>query len=606
MTATRLGLWDGRFLTLFPRKLLNTATSSTLLSSQDYARLLVNMLPHAKKQGAGTMRFGMGAKGDPAGSDIIDGWDFRKSDGTRETLVYTSDGVLSRFDEGTGNYTAIKSGLNTQGLPGAVQFNGKLVFWNGLDPNFSYDGTNVVELGEFVEDDLSTDYTWVSTSSFSLKPGAGRSDYPNGRALRLTFVTAGEVTATVQGTSYDIGTNTLTVTVVGTPLPGSSETLEMVEYFDQPPPFSFIYAEHDILWALSGGLSSPVQYRGSDSLKVFHTTTTNNENSWFDQGSANATQNVAYFNIENKARIFDELLAISSFNGAMVFHGRIQTYIYVGDDPNTLGEFAYQKTLKLGLVHPKAVQQFPGDLLMVTPYGARSLTSVIQSESLEVSADLGSDVDPTISDKIVALMVDAASYRRARSFYYARDGLFGFKLDDTSLLVYALNEKSKGWSEFTGYFADAGMFLSSGDNRLLIGRGSQLYAYGNGADSAVGQVYSDGGEPISCLWWTPWLQSRMRWSNRAFEVLVEGTQGVLISLDRYINLNERAVVTTQVAVTGTGTNWDEGLWDVDTWDGDIYNPVCSDKFLADSFSIRLGFTSSTGPVNILGIRPIGR
>ncbi|ACI54443.1 hypothetical protein Rleg2_1149 [Rhizobium leguminosarum bv. trifolii WSM2304] len=606
MVATRPGAFDGSLFTLFPRALSNSSLSPTLLSGSQYARKLINIIPNKKKGGSGALRYGMGTKGPEMGVEQEDGWEYRRSDGTIEVIVLGSDNALYRYDEALDAYEEVKTGLSSLGMVGTTTFNGKLIFYNGQDANFSYDGTDFTDLGEYVEDRLAGSYTWISSSSFSLKPAGGRSDYPDGRMVRVKFVSSDPIEATVASSSL-VG-DTLTVTVTGTPFPASSEVIEMIEYFDEPPPFSFITTANDKLWALSGGVSRPKVYRGSDPMKAFYTTAENNENSWFDQGTDTSTQEVAYINIQNKANVFDELLAIGSYNGAMVFYGRLRTYIWQGYDPGEIGGFIPVKTLAVGLIHQKLRQSMPNDEAFVTPFGLRTLSVQVQTDGVEVTSDIGSTQDGEFSDKIRALLADDDSYRKARSFFYQRDGMFGYKLDDTGLQVYVLNDKAKGWTEFQGYFADAASFVALGDNRLMILRGEQAYLYANGTDALVGESYADDEEPIFGMWWLPWLSRSARWGNRAVEILLEDTApNVTLTLDRMIDFREQNVVTTQVTVTGGGSKWDEALWDVGMWDSGTINPVVTDKFLADkAFSYRLSFSTTEGPVNLLGLRPIGR
>jgi hypothetical protein len=605
MVATRPGIFEGGLLTLFPRQLANSSVSPTLLNSSQNARQLLNIVPNRKKAGSGSLRFGMGKKGPAAPAETLDGWEFRRADGTIETLHLGADFVLRRYDESLNTYAVVKSGLSPAGLLGATQFNGKLVFYNGVDPNFVYNGATVTDLAEYVEDRLSASHTWVSSSSFSLVPAPGRTDYPAGRKVRVTFATAGAVVATVASSTLMGGT--LTVNVTGTPFAASTQVISSIEYFASPPPFSFMWTANDILWALSGGISRPRVYRGTESMKVFYSSAANNENAWFDQGTPTSTQEVAYLNIQNKAGVFDELLAISDFNGAMVFHGRLKTYLYQGYDPSAIGGFIPLKTLEIGLVHQKLVQKMPNDVAFVSPYGLRTLSVQVQTDGVEVTADIGSNQDSEFGRKITTLMADDDSYRLARSFNYPRDGLFGYKLDAENLMVYVLNDKSKGWTQFSGYFANARAFIPLGDQRLMIMRTNQAYCYANGTDALVGEDYSDDGNAITALWWVPWQSRGGRWSNKAWEILLEDTANITFNLDRMIDFNEQDVVTTQVVAAGNGSKWDEAHWDEDGWGAGTMNPVVSDKFLADkAFSVRISFSATSGPVNMLGFRPIGR
>jgi hypothetical protein len=602
--STRLGLFDGRLISLFPRRLVNTARSATMLQGTEYATYLENLVPNDDKAGSGAKRFGLGTKGNAVASTMVDLMEYRLSSGLIQIIAAYSDGTLRTLNEGTGAWTTIKSGLSANGLLCWTAFNEKLIISNGIDQPFSWNGTACVDLGEFVEDFGATAETQVSTSQITLVPLAGRSDYAVGQEIQVQFATAGIRTGTITTIT---GTTTLTITVSGTPFPSPNESITKVFYYKKPPAFSFIFAEHARLWALSAGESKARDFRGVNGLKVFYTETTNNENTWYNQSGANPTQELNFVDITNRARRFDELIAISSLQGVLAFHGRLGTYLYRGDDPTTIGEFVWEKTIPVGTLNARLVQMLAGDVIFCTQTGLRSLQKVFQTESLEVVDDVGSDIESTISEKLRVVAGDNTAYRAARSFAYARDGLYGFRFDTESLPVRCINEESQGWTFFTGLFKDATAFLGISDGRLLVGVGGQLYAYGNGTDTAVGTVYSDNGAAYRWVWQSPWMQlGQQRWANKAFEVLMEEGATGAIYIDRFVDYNMRNTVTTEYNVVAQGAVWDVSDWDVSQWDGLAINPVEADKFLADTFRFTIRSETANGPFSVLGVRPIGR
>lgn len=604
--STRIGIFDGRLITLFPRALLNTALSPTLVPKDKQARLIENIIPNTNKAGSGAKRFGLMPKGNAFSgvTGVGEPFEYRKSDGTIQLIQYFSDGSLRTLNEGTGAYTSIKTGLSASGTVGAVPFNGKLVFYNGIDQPFAWDGSTCTDLGEYVIDALANNFVHTSTSQITIKPAAGRgaADYANGTAIKVTFNSTGVVSATVSSTSYNSGTNVLTINVTGTPFPALTETISKVEYYAKPPAFSFMFVHLDMLWGLSPGELKAKVFRGSDGMKVWYQAAANNENSWY----APATQAIPFINLRNKVPQFDELVAMSSIDGSACFHGRSYMVVYTGQDPSTAGGFVWAKTIPVGTVHQKLVLRLPTDTLFVSPAGVRSLRKVYQTEQAEVVDDLGGDIDPTVQAKVKTLLTGDTEYKKARSFYYPHDGIYGFKLDDDGLLAFILSKQGAGWVVLTGYFADAKGFLGTTDGRLIACRSDRLYAYANGTDTDAGTAYGDNGNAIECKWWLPWIQTGNRWSNRAFEILVEQTAGGTIYIDRFIDLNEQNIVTSTAEITAQGAMWDEAQWDSDSWDGTPQNPVVSDKFLGDSFSVLVRHSDADGPRSILGIRPIGR
>lgn len=612
MANPRFGLYNNGVVSMFPRSLMNSAVSPTLLSGAEYARYLENVLPNTSKAGSGAKRFGTGDKGDEVAS--VNGlkiFEYRTSAGGIEFLQYYDDGSIRRLNESTGAWTSLKSGLSANGLPGALPFNEKLVIYDGVNTPMAYDGSTITELAEFVVDfdsgsslGLATAATQTDTNTFTITVGSGRSDYEVGQSIKVTFDTAGEVSATISNVS---GSGTLTIDVDGTPFPSPTETITKVEYETSPPAFSFMWAEHNRLWGLSAGVTRAKTFRSrADAMKVFYNATTNNEALWVDEDS----QEVSFVSLQNRSPAFDELVAISSLDGLLVFFGRQSTFIFSGDDPTTAGGFVFVKRVPVGCINSQLVITYPSDILFFTRYGARSLRRVFETEQLEASPDLGSSVDPTVTELIASMVVDDATFRKARSFFYEPDGFYGFSFGGDTVLVYALSEESKGWTQFTGSFANATAFLGTSDGRLLLTVGGQMMAYANGTDSDVGTLYGDDGANITVKWWTPWLRISRggRWSNVGYELLVEDTATGTVSIFRAVDENDDTMVLTPVtiALTEDSAFWDEAFWDEDAWDGARKRLVVRDKFLADSFSLLLVNESTEGPISFLGVRPIGR
>jgi hypothetical protein len=342
--------------------------------------------------------------------------------------------------------------------------------------------------------------------------------------------------------------NVATVTLPANSLPGASVTINKVEYQTNAPAFSDLFAEHNRLWALSGGELKPATYRGTtDGLKVYYTATTNNSATW----TASSTQEVPYIDLTNKSNGFDELVKITSFQAAMVFLGRNQTFMYQGNDPTMLASFTWLKTIPVGCVHGNLVQQLPQDVVIFTKYGVRTLTKINYTEALDVTPDIGSDIDPTVSTKVTTLLASTTAYKKARSFFYDKDGVYGFKLDDTETLVYSLSETAKGWVFDTGLPATATAMKSLSDGRLIVGFNDQLYVYGNGQDTATGTVYTDAGSSIKIRWYVPWLQTKgQRWKNNQFQLIMEETAAATINIKRFKDWDTTTPVTTSFSVPG--------------------------------------------------------
>lgn len=612
MANPRFGLYDGGLLMVFPRRLLNTAVSQTLLTGSTYARAIENILPNSKKAGSGAKRYGVGKKGSAIGGGVVirDIFEYRTSAGVLVFLVYCSDGSIRLYDENAGTYSSLITGLAANGNPRSVAFNEKLVIADGVNPLMAYNGSTLAAIKEWVVDydslgttGLASAATQTDTNTIAVTVGAGRSDYAIGQRVRVTFQTAGAVIATISAVS---GSTTKTIDVSGTPFPSPSETITKVEYEFTAPAFSDIYAEHNRLWALAPGESKANTWRTpATAMRAYFTDATNNEAAW-----VNATlQEVGYVNLLNKARQFDELVKVASMDGYMVFFSRHQTFLYSGDNPTTADGFAWAKTIPVGCANGNMVQRYPQDLVFFTRYGARSLRRVLQTEGTEAVSDIGQDVDPTASDYVQTMLGSDANYRNARSFFYDRDGFYGFNFGDDFMMVYALNTESQGWVLFNGIFKDATAFRGTSDGRLLIAKDDQLYAYANGSDTDAGTSYSDDGTAINIRWWSPWLKPRNgRWSNVGYEIQMEDITDTTLTIYRAVDEIDSSATTVQQGfqLTQDSAYWDEAYWDEAYWDGARKRLVVRDKFLADSFWLIIQNESTAGPISFLGIKPIGK
>lgn len=195
------------------QRLMSTSTAPQALDLK-FAQNITNMLP--TKAGTLAIRNGTLAVGDPTGDgNIIEIMPYVKTDGTSQDLVYTDNGKIKLFNEGTGTYSDVKTGLNTSGLPyydyhveGGVN---KLIIVNGFDPNMIWDGTSITNMGEYVSD-TGASKTWVSATQASLNVGTlGAANYPNSRSVRVTFSTAAHLNFTSLTRSGSTATATTTV-----------------------------------------------------------------------------------------------------------------------------------------------------------------------------------------------------------------------------------------------------------------------------------------------------------------------------------------------------------------------------------------------------------
>ena len=400
---------------------------------------------------------------------------------------------------------------------------------------------------------------------------------------------------------------TQTLTFTTNPMPDEAVVSILgIDYTASPPPFSRIYTYQDRLWALSGGELLPNTYRSSSeqSMYVFYTEEREVIQSWFNA----TTQRPNFIDLSFKHEKKDELVGISSVgDNNLVFHGREALQVWIGDNPTIDGNFSWAKTVPISTVHGNLIQELPNDVLFMTDYGMRQLSTAFQSGEQSVGEDIGEDIDPTIEEMVRRLKSDTSIYKTAYSFYYPKEGLYGFK-DSTQVAVYIVSKKAKGWVMFNGAFSSSRAFLSKKDGRLIGGANAQLVRYANGVGGEA-KEYNDRGVKFSTIWFTPWIELNRRWFNQYWEFILDlnkSTVATNVQLRRYKDSD--TAISSSIYELPVGRDiafWDEALWDTALWDSPNARPKIRDQFKANNFAFALTTDDTVGGMDIVGINAIG-
>lgn len=581
---------------------MNTAISPHKLPLK-YAPHLENMFPSYDDEGAIGARYGLNKEGVAIGWGEIKLLTYYTTPTSSVDLVaYCDDGTEARIytsgDYGA-TWTLQKSGLTTGGVTYTTAFDNKLVIVNGLDDNMYWDGTSINIIGEYVKDQFSNG-VHVDTTTIKFDPYKGADhDFAAGTPVKVTFSSSGEISATVASVSYT--DPTLTITIDSAVFPATTETITEIKYYDKPEPFGFITAAHDRLWALIGGSWKAQTFRsGSKGLYVYYTDISNSVNAWFNA----ITQEVSYINMEDKAAVFDEFVGISQQGTYTIFHGRNHLQVWNGVDPGTLGGFTWVRNIPVGTLHGRSIQSIGNDVVFFTKYGIRTLRNVFTSAELEVSGDVGASVDPTVQKHIDYALSSDTNYRNVCAWSYERDGMYGFRVGDKSL-VFSVGDEVRGWVLFSGKFSSITSGTDTPKGVLLITVGDQVYSYANGVDGSA--VYTDDGSIYPVIWQTAWLELPRRWANNHIEIVVrDGTDVQDLTVYRFKNNSTTDVTQFTVSVDATFPEWDVADWDTSYWTAGETTARKRDKCLVDSIAYKIERQSDAGKLEIVKLILGGR
>jgi hypothetical protein len=423
---------------------------------------------------------------------------------------------------------------------------------------------------------------------------------PANGSLQLTF---SNITRTTTVSSRSLAGQVVTLTFAAAILPAASVTIVSVAFLTSPEAFSFIFSTQGRLWAIAGGETHPTNFKNNTKRGyVYYTVSLNVVNAWFSP----TTMEQAFLDVSNNMTVSDEIIAVNEFREFMVFVGRNHIQFWAGSDPSDANSFGYANSFPIGAVQAKMIQRLPNDLALMTPYGVRTASIAVNNGTITTNGDIGSSIDTTVLKEVSDVFSDVAKYKSCRSFFYAKQGIFGFKLP-TKTLVLQVKEESKGWVEFTGDFNLAGAISSQGNGqRLFLAVADQLMRYADG-DTSTTLAYSDRGQPIKWNWWTPWVGGTRRWANHAFEIIHNDSAQLSFEILRLKN-NSLGFTSSNVLNTSPVMGfWDESFWDVAQWDETTtVIPRIRDKFIAQTMSFVVKGETSVGPFEVVSLTCYGQ
>ena len=145
-------------------------------------------------------------------------------------LVATSAGTLYKYVTSTDTWTILRTGLSTTALTWShVPFRGTLVFSNGTDPVFKYDGSIVIPVGSTSIATMESDETWSG--------GLADTTYYKQGVRGRRIITDGSQVVSTSIKTFGTAKDLLTGLGGGTDF-GSTDLLEFKLYVPEPEKFT--------------------------------------------------------------------------------------------------------------------------------------------------------------------------------------------------------------------------------------------------------------------------------------------------------------------------------------------------------------------------------
>jgi hypothetical protein len=476
--------------------------------------------------------------------------------------LWIERGVLYKLNsDNTFNLVPLLDNLDPNVIVSHINYQGKLLIANGIDPVYVYDGNNIQELKGNVSVLLSGNITKngaILTFSIPQLFLPEMQQYVIVGAPLILISQAERRTINVANVAYAPPANNL-VAVTLTLAVEPQDNIRTILYEKNLPHFNFLAVANDRLWALAEGRSYKNQFRPvSLSMKVYYASERKSVTGWFNQ----ASNEVDFIDLANNTYIPDNLEVIIPFQGKVLFMGRETTQIWSGEDPTTINDgqniqlpdFQWEMTVPVGILQKSLYVEIPNDFVFLSKYGIVSVSSINQYQQLSFSYNFSNSINQHLKSQL-AFIETERDYLGLRSFLYPYGRFFGFKLK-YDCFVYQLNSQGS-WTVFSENFADSRSFYYDPVSQdLFLGMDNGLLlAY---ADKIQTQSYEEYGKG-AMIWRIQysWIYPGTTWNNEAVFIACRTLSPITINVAAYVDYNEAEYFSEDIQVEQSG-----GLYDV--------------------------------------------
>jgi hypothetical protein len=503
--------------------------------------------------------------------------------------------ALYKLEDNEFNVVPLREDLDPNVIVSSINYQGKLIITNGVDPVLIYDGDNISE--------LKGNASVLTSSAITKNVNVLTFNIPQiFQAEMQRYVTIGSTVKVLnQQTSMEINVTNIayappadnnvavTLTLANTPPDG----VRTILYKKNLPPFSFITVANDRLWALAEGRSYKNRFKPSNlSMKAYYASDRKSVDGWFSQ----KTNEIEFIDLANNSSIPDNLEAIIPFQGKVLFLGRETTQVWQGEDPTViddghniqLPDFKWEMTIPVGIIQKSLFVEIPNDFVFLSKYGIISLSSLNQYQQLSVSYNFSGGINQHLTSQL-EFIEDDHDYRRLRAFSYPYGRFLGFKLK-YNCLIYQLKING-GWSIFSENFADSrSIFYDKVTQELFLGMDDgKLLVY---ADKIKNQSYEEysADEPKAMIWRIhyAWIYPNTTWNNESIFVACRTLAPITINVSVYTDYNDAQSFNEVIEVEQEGGLYDNAEFGVSRYSyrkGDFPYEIM--RFTADSIMLTL-------------------
>lgn len=457
-------------------------------------------------------------------------------------------------------YELLLDDLDPLVIISSINYQGKLIIANGVEPIKVYDGQNLVPLKAPVAipniGDITINGMQLTCSIPEVSLNEIQADVEVGDTLTLiSNLETKDVTITA--IAFDAPADNLVLVTITVDIAPQADVRKIV-YQKLCPSFSFIAIVHKRLWALAEGRPYLNKFRPPLlAMRVYYAAKLESIYDWFNQ----KTNQIDFINMSSTSSVPDNLEAISAFEGKTLFLGRETTQVWTGEDPTSLDDgqninlpdFKWEQTLPVGVLQQTLFLEVPNNFIFLSKYGIVSISSVNLYQQIEVSYKFSTPIDHYINNQLSFIESDR-DFRNMRSFLYPYGRFLGFRIK-YSCFVYQLNNEG-AWVVFSENFAESTsvMYDSTSKNLYLGAPKGNLLVYSDKINSQSYEEYGKG--ELSWFVAYNWTYFQDTWTNTDIYIDSKSLEPLTIKVRIYLDQDETQSINEEIAVQQRGVLYD--------------------------------------------------
>jgi len=514
---------------------------------------------------------------------------------TNPFQVYIERALIARVTA-NGAYEIITDQVDPLVIVSHINFQGKLLIANGVDPVKVYDGNQLVGLKAPVPiPNVTPIVVNGSNLTFSIPQSylaTLQADVKVGDVL--TSVSDNENRAvTIANLVYNAPANNQVVMTITVNIAPQANVRKII-YQKLCPSFSYLAVVHKRLWAVAGGRTYKNKFRPPLlAMRAYYAAKMESIYDWFNP----QTNEIDFINLSNNSSVPDNLEAITMFEGRTLFLGRETTQVWTGEDPTThddgqgivLPDFKWEQTLPVGVIQQTLFVEVPNNLIFLSKYGIVSLSSINIYRQLEVSYQFSTPIDHYINSQLSFIETDR-DFRSMRAFLYPYGRFLGFRIK-YSCFIYQLNSEG-AWVVFSENFAESSSILydSTTQNLYLGMPQGELLVY---SDKVGKQSYLEYGKGYMS-WFIAynWTFFENTWANTDVYIDSKTLDPLNVKIRIYTNQDETQSINEQLIIDKQGILYDVSPFGLKPYPlNETFFTHEIIRFTADSLMIELSGTS---------------